>query len=43
MIVKLAKYASTLKPPKLINIKVNLDGEVLPFAFPLHTKLAKNL
>lgn len=35
---------STLpKQPKLVNIKVEYEGTTYPFAFPLHTKLAKNL
>jgi len=31
------------KPTKLIKIKVENDGEQMQFAFPIYTKLAKNL
>lgn len=31
------------KPTKYINIKVDYEGLITPFSFPLHTKLAKNL
>lgn len=38
-------FASEKDPqkPRLVNVKVEVDGEVKDFAFPLHTKLAKNL
>lgn len=33
----------TQSAPKLVNMKVNYEGLITSYAFPVHTKLAKNL
>lgn len=40
---RIVRQFAGVASPRLINIKVEYEGEIIPFAFPLHTKLAKNL
>jgi ferredoxin len=45
MLYKFHKFlCSTAKvSPKLVEVKIKYDGNIYPYQFPLHTKLAPNL